>query len=159
MKRRNRSARVPKVKLPKHRSIKTEYNGIIFDSETEANYYRYLEKDKTVLSIELQPVYKIIDNYKVLCKKCNGNGKKLNVVTKNYNKCLYCKGAGLKDKQGAKYTADFLVTYIDGFTEIIDVKGSMKVERDFPLRKKLLETRIGQEVIVVRWKDKEWIRA
>lgn len=139
------------------RSIPTEYKGILFDSKTEANYYKYLEQDKTVLHIDIQPKYQIIEPYKVFCNRCSGVGKILNVGTSRYNKCRVCRGTGKKPKGGAVYTADFKVTYIDGFMEVIDVKGG-PATRDFPLRKKLLETKTGQEVVVVRWKDKEWIR-
>lgn len=145
------------MRFKKHRSIPTEYKGILFDSKTEADYYKYLERDKTVLKIELQPVYQIIEPYKVVCRRCEGFGKSLNVRTSNYNKCRVCKGTGAKTKVGAIYTADFKVTYTDGLEEVVDVKGG-PVERDFTLRKKLLESKSGHEVIVVRWKKKEWVR-
>ena len=145
-----------KAKNPR-RAIPTEYKGILFDSQTEAEYFKHLEKDKTVLAIETQPKYQIIQPYKVVCRRCNGTGKKLNIATSNYNKCRICQGTGKKSKGGAIYTADFKVTYVDGFNEVIDVKGG-PVNRDFPLRKKLLESMTGHEVVVVRWKNKEWIR-
>lgn len=147
----------PKAIKQNRRSIPVEYKGIHFDSQTEANYFRYLEKDKTVLNIVCQPRYQIIEPYVVRCRKCNGAGKKLNIGTSRFNKCVSCKGKGKKSKGGAIYTADFFVTYVDGYTEVIDVKGG-PVERDFPLRKKLLESETGQEVIVVRYKDREWVR-
>ena len=56
-----------------------------------------------------------------------------------------------------KAEVDRRVTYIDGYVEIIDVKG-YKSERDFPLRKKLFELKTGMELIVVRLKNKEWVR-
>ncbi len=55
------------------------------------------------------------------------------------------------------YTADFRVTYFDGFVEIYDVKGG-PVTRDFPLRRKLFELKTGVELIVVRLIGKEWVR-
>jgi len=68
-----------------------------------------------------------------------------------------CKGRGKREKQGAKYTADFRVTYFDGFVEVIDIKGG-PVGRDFPLRQKLFELKTGMELIVIRLKNKEWVR-
>jgi hypothetical protein len=55
------------------------------------------------------------------------------------------------------YTADFRVTYIDGYQEVIDVKGG-PVTRDFPLRRRLFELKTGMELIVIRLKGKEWVR-
>lgn len=117
----------------------------------------YLEADENVLHIELQPVCQIIEPYQVTCKRCRGAGNRRNIKTSNMNKCNLCKGTGTRTKIGAVYTADFKVTYKDGYTEVIDVKGG-PVTRDFPLRKKLLECITGQEVVVVRWKSNEWVR-
>lgn len=139
------------------RAIPTEYKGILFDSQTEAEYYQHLERDKSIERIELQPKYKIIEPYKVLCRRCEGSGKVLNGRTLNQNKCRVCNGEGLKTKAGAVYTADFKVTYKDGYSEVIDVKGG-PVGRDFGLRTKLLESKTGNEVVVVRLIKKEWVR-
>jgi hypothetical protein len=147
-----------KKRVAKGRSIQTEYKGILFDSQTEANYYKHLEKDDSIRHIELQPEYQIIKPYKVVCSRCKGLGTILNVRTSNYNKCRLCAGEGARMKAGAKYTADFKVLFQDGSYEIVDVKGG-PVERDFPLRKKLLESKSGQEVVVIRFKNKEWVRS
>ncbi len=146
-----------RVRFGKKRSIQTTYNGILFDSKTEADYYKHLEKDKTIRHIELQPQYQIIKPYNVVCSRCKGFGKSLNVRTSNYNQCRLCAGKGVKTKAGAIYTADFKVLYNDGTYEVIDVKGG-PAERDFTLRKKLLESKSGQEVVVVRFKNKQWVR-
>lgn len=132
---------------------KIEYKGKAFDSETEFRYFRDLEISPEVKEIELQPVYKIIPSYEVECKKCGGSGRALNKKTMNLNKCGRCK-FGKVTKAGAIYTADFRVTYHDGFVEVIDVKGG-PVERDFGLRKKLFEMKMGVELIVVRWDKKK----
>ncbi|WP_231373254.1 DUF1064 domain-containing protein [Bacillus sp. 37MA] len=71
--------------------------------------------------------------------------------------CTLCSGKGEKTKAGAKYTADFKVYYKDGRTEIVDVKGG-PTSRDFPLRRKLLEKAIGQEVTVMEYSRGEWRR-
>ncbi|MFC5587524.1 DUF1064 domain-containing protein [Sporosarcina soli] len=79
------------------------------------------------------------------------------VLKRNPINCTLCKGRGKREKNGAVYTADFKVTYFDGYVEIYDVK-SGPVKRDFPLRRKLFELKTGMELIVVRLKGKEWVR-
>lgn len=146
-------------RIAKTRSNKTEINGVIFDSETESKYYLYLLKDKSIKSIELQPQYTIIEPYQVRCKRCLGRGKVTNAKTLRGNNCTLCKGKRKRPKGGAVYTADFRVTYIDGYEEVIDVKGG-PVTADFSLRKRMWESIYGKELIVVRWntKKKDWIR-
>lgn len=143
-------ARAKQPKAAKVRkSNKIDYKGTTFDSETEFRYYRHLEFLPGVKEIEIQPFFVLVDPYEVECKKCAGRGIFHNPKTNRENKCARCKGGKLT-KAGAGYTADFRVTYIDGFVEVIDVKGG-PVERDFGLRKSLFESRNGIELIVVRW--------
>ena len=68
----------------------------------------------------------------------------------------YVAARGKREKNGAVYTADFRVTYIDGYQEVIDVKGWL-VARGFPLRRRLFELKTGMELIVVRLIGKEWV--
>ncbi|MEK3935952.1 DUF1064 domain-containing protein [Sporosarcina sp. FSL W7-1349] len=138
-------------------SKKIEVDGIEFDSKTEAAYYKFLKKDPAVKDIEIQPKFQIIPSYTVVCKRCGGSGKRTSPKTGNLINCSLCHGKQEREKAGAIYTADFKVTYIDGYEEIIDVKGG-PVTRDFPLRRKLLEKAIRQELVVVRLKGKEWVR-
>lgn len=138
-------------------SKKVVADGIEFDSLTEAAFYNHLKKDQTVELIEVQPEFQIIKPYSVACKRCAGTGKRPSPRTGNPINCRLCEGKGKRSKSGAKYTADFKVTYIDGFVEIYDVKGG-PVTRDFPLRRKLFELKTGLELIVVRLKNKEWVR-
>lgn len=70
--------------------------------------------------------------------------------------CHFCM-KGKREKSGAKYTAEFRVTYFNGFVEVIDSKGG-PVGRDFTLRQKLFELKAGMEVIVMRLKNKERVR-
>ena len=114
-----------------------------------------LKSDKLVKDIELQPEYTILAPYKVTCGRCDGRGRIYNQKTGNMNKCTLCKGYGTREKQGAKYTADFKVTYIDGHEEIIDVKGGV-VSSDFPLRRKLFEIQTGKELVIARKTGKGW---
>lgn len=131
--RRSKSVRAPKQ--PKaarqYHSKKIVADGIEFDSLTEAAYYDYLKRDQTVELIEVQPEYQIIKPYSVACKRCAGGGKLVSPKTGNPINCTLCHGKGKRDKPGAKYTADFKVTYFDGYVEIYDVKGG-PVTRDFP---------------------------
>jgi len=155
------SKRAKMPKQPKqarqYHSKKVVYKGLEFDSQTEFLYYKNLKKDPTVKDIELQPVFQIIDSYEVTCKRCSGTGKRPSPKTGKPINCALCHGKCKRVKSGAIYTADFKVTYIDGFVEIIDVKG-YKAERDFSLRKKLFEIKTGMELIVVRLIEKEWVR-
>lgn len=134
-----------------------EVDGITFDSLTEAAYYDYLKRDPAVEEIEPHPQFAIIDKYTVVCKRCTGSGKRESERTGKPINCKLCSGKGKREKTGAGYTADFKVTYTNGWIEYIDVKGG-PVTRDFPLRRKLFEKAIGQELIVVRLKHKEWVR-
>lgn len=150
---RRRSTKQPR----QFHSKKVLVDGIEFDSQTEAAYYKQLKRDPAVKDVKVQPVYQIIPTYTVVCKRCGGSGKRTSPKTGNLINCSLCHGRRKREKAGAIYTADFKVTYIDGFEEIIDVKGG-PVTRDFPLRRKLLEKAIGQELVVVRLKGKEWVR-
>ena len=139
-------------------SKKAKFKGITFDSGTEARYYKHLLGDPLVKDIELQPVYQIIEPFEVECKRCRGTGKLLNEKTGRHNQCTLCKGAGKRMKQGAIYTADFKVTYIDNYQEVIDVKGY--ADAKFPIRKKLFESTTGIELVVVEFdaKNRQWVR-
>lgn len=129
--------------------------GIEFDSRAEMEFYLLLKNDKMVKDIELQPEYTIISPYKVECGRCDGKGQIYNKRTGNFNKCTLCRGAGRRTKQGAKYTADFKVTYIDGHEKIVDVKGG-PASRDFTLRRKLFEIQSGKELVIAKKTGKGW---
>ncbi|WP_038220766.1 DUF1064 domain-containing protein [Virgibacillus alimentarius] len=141
-------------KRNKYNARKIMFQGIEFDSKSEYEYYLILKNDKLVKDIELQPEYTIIAPYKVECGRCDGKGQVFNKRTGNFNKCTLCRGAGKRTKQGAKYTADFKVTYIDGHEEIVDVKGH--ASRDFTLRRKLFEIQSGKELVIAKKTGKGW---
>lgn len=145
----------------KRRSKIVIYKGITFDSKTECLYYQHLETDSTVLDVKIQPKYQIIDPYETTCKKCRGQKKTLNPTTKNLNNCSRCKGVGKVQKPGAVYTADFLVEYIDGYTEVVDVKGYTGNQKAFFIRKKLFESINGVELIIVKLNKTQtgWVRS
>lgn len=150
---RPRTKRQPRQYISKQ----AEYEGHQFDSLTELAYYKHLQKDSAVRDIELQPFFQLVERYEVECKRCAGSGKLPNKRTGNPVNCSLCKGMGQREKPGIGYTADFKVTYIDGFEEVIDVKG-YEASRDFPLRRKLFEIQYGKELVVVERKGKEWVR-
>lgn len=140
-----------------YNSKKIMYKDIEFDSQTEFLYFKHLKSNPAVKEIEMQPVFQIIEKYEVTCKRCGGSGKRTSPRTGNLINCTLCHGKRKREKAGANYTADFKVTYVDGFVEVIDIKGG-PVTRDFPLRQKLFELKTGMELIVIRLKDKEWVR-
>ena len=147
--------------MARQNSIKIEYDDIQFDSLTEHNYYVYLKQQKDKLGIQEiipHPKYEIIPAYIVQCINHCDFGKVPSPKTGKPVNCKHCKGEGFKQKAPSYYTADFKILYIDGRTEIIDVKGGF-IQKDFPLRKKIFESRYGQHVFVVKWdRVKGWVK-
>ncbi len=138
---------------------KTTVNGIEFHSQTEAEYYKHLRSRDDVKHIVLQPEYELLGAFKALCANCGGSGKELSKKTGNSIQCKKCSGEGSKKRRAMMYTADFEVTYKDGKKEVIDVKGKVGLDKQFPLRKKIWEWKHGQElVVVVKDKKKGWAR-
>jgi hypothetical protein len=85
-------------KRSKMRNVKTEVDGIKFDSKLEADYYcqlKILKRTGEVIDFIRQPKYLLTDTLKK-------NGETFRKM---------------------QYIADFLVTYSDGRKEIIDCKG------------------------------------
>lgn len=98
-------------KRSKYNAKKTVVDGITFDSKKEADYYcelKMLKMAGKVKEYELQVPFELLPSFKY-------------------------KG---KTIRGVKYTADFVVKYTDGHTEVVDVKG-MRTEA-YKLKKKLL---------------------
>ena len=95
----------------KYKNVKTEVNGILFDSKKEAEYYKnllLLKQAGEVVDIKLQPEFELQEGY-------IKDGAKIRPI---------------------KYIADFLVVYKDGHIEIIDTKGYRK-DKVYLLKKKL----------------------
>ena len=95
----------------KYNAVKTEIDGIIFDSKKEAEYYKnllLLKQAGEVVDIKLQPEFELQEGY-------IKDGAKIRPI---------------------KYIADFLVVYKDGHIEIIDTKGYRK-DKVYLLKKKL----------------------
>ena len=111
---------------------KTTIDGITFDSKTESEYYVYIKNNKDKLNIkefQIQPEFLLLNKY-ILTP--NGeridflNDKQFKAEQKKYPKCTV---------QGMKYIADFLITYKDGTTKVIDIKGLKTA--DFKIKEKI----------------------
>jgi len=141
----------------KWRAKKTVWNGRVYDSKAEADYHKLLSIDPAVQSVQVQPEFEVIPAYIVTCYRCEGTGRSISPKTGRAIQCSLCSGKGSKTKAGAKYTADFLVTYKNGWTEVVDIKGG-PASRDFSLRRKLLEQQLGKEVVVMECNNGAWKR-
>lgn len=98
-------------KANKYNARKTVMCGRTFDSKREAEVYLELLSRKQageIVRIGLQPSYTLLEGFR------DNQGNKQRAIT---------------------YTADFFVTYADGHSEVIEVKGVRT--RDYQLRKKL----------------------
>ena len=105
----------------KYGNKKTIVNGITFDSKKEAEYYVKLLAIMAAGLIEkitIQPRYILQDSFEK-------RGKKFRKM---------------------EYVADFEVQYVDGYTEVIDVKG-MKTDV-YKLKKKMFEYKYPNMTIV-----------
>ncbi|WP_313991543.1 DUF1064 domain-containing protein [uncultured Selenomonas sp.] len=101
----------PRKKPNKYHARKTMVYGRTFDSKREAEIYLELLAMKSagkIVRIVLQPSYTLLKEFK------DNTGKKQKPII---------------------YTPDFLITYTDRHSEVIEVKGVQT--RDYILRKKL----------------------
>ena len=109
---------------------KTEVDGIIFDSQTEAEYYQYLKEEmnmKRVRKFEMQKEFILQEKFLIV------DGEKITESNKDFKK-LQKANPGCTI-QAIKYIADFVVNYSDGSVKVIDVKGQKTV--DFKLKEKM----------------------
>lgn len=120
--------------MSKYGNQKQVVDGITFDSKREVDYYltlKLLQKAGEVTTIETHPKFVLqLGFWK--CTRCK--------VTWNENLkrgvCPNCRSK-MPKTSAITYSADFLVTYKDGRTEIVDVKG-METEA-FKIKRKLFE--------------------
>lgn len=91
-------------------AIKTDYNGIKYDSRKEAAYAQTLD----------------------LCKKAVGKSDRVVEIERQLPYLLEVNGVKI-----CKYILDFKVKYADGRTEYIDVKGVLTPV--YKLKKKLVK--------------------
>lgn len=114
--------------MSKYGNKKVTVHGINFDSKMEAEYYLYLlelQARGEVKDIELQPKYLLQPAFKK-------NGKSIRKI---------------------EYIPDFKVTYIDGSTDVIDVKG-METS-DFKLKKKMFQYKYPEDLKLMTH-SKKW---
>ena len=119
-----RLLRTQRKKPNKYNARKTTVCGRTFDSKREAEIYLDLLSRKQhgeIVRIRLQPSYTLLEGFK------DNTGKKQRPIT---------------------YTADFFVTFADGHSEVIEVKGVRT--RDYLLRKKLFLYKMRDENIIFR---------
>ena len=109
---------------------KTEVDGIIFDSKTEAEYYQYLKelkKNKKIKNFTMQDEYVLQEKFLIV------DGQRINGSDKNFTKLQKanpgCTIAAIK------YIADFTVYHNDGSIQVVDVKGQKTA--DFKLKEKM----------------------
>lgn len=121
--------------MSKYGNQKQVVDGITFDSKREVDYYltlKLLQKAGEVTTIETHPKFVLQPGF-WKCTKCNviwGEDER------KRGKCTFC-GSKMPKTSAITYSADFLVTYKDGRTEIVDVKG-METEA-FKIKRKLFE--------------------
>ena len=111
-------------KANKYNARKTTVCGHTFDSRREAEIYLDLLSRKQtgeIVRIGFQPSYTLLAGFK------DNTGKNQKPIT---------------------YTADFFVTYADGHSEVIEVKGVRT--RDYLLRKKLFLYAMRKKDIIFR---------
>ena len=109
-----------KKKKSKYKAVKTEINGIEFDSKKEARRYKelkILEKADEIKSLELQPRFLLQEKFKY-------NGKTIRKI---------------------EYVADFRYIDKEGKTIVEDVKG-MKTEV-YKIKKKIFLKKYGENLI------------
>ena len=119
-----RILRTQRKKPNKYNARKTVMCGHMFDSKREAEVYLELLAQKQageIVRIAFQPQYTLLSAFK------DNEGKKQRAIT---------------------YTADFFVTFADGHSEVIEVKGVRT--RDYLLRKKLFLHMMRETDIVFR---------
>ena len=119
-----RLVRTQRSKSNKYNARKTTVCGRTFDSRREAEVYLELLAQKQageIVRIGFQPSYTLLAGFK------DNTGKKQKPIT---------------------YTADFFVTFADGHSEVIEVKG-VKM-RDYQLRKKLFLHMMRETDIIFR---------
>lgn len=131
---------------------KTEVDGIVFDSQTEAEYYEYLKEEfrmKRVRKFEMQQEFILQEKFLIV------NGERIEESHKNFKK-LQKANPGCTT-QAIKYIADFVVHYSDGTVKVIDVKGQKTV--DFKIKEKMFNYRYPEYnklYCVVKY-NKQWM--
>ncbi len=116
---------------------KTEVDGIIFDSQTEAEYYLYLKDQlnmKKIKKFEMQQEFVLQEKFLIV------DGERIEESNKDFKKMQRLNpGCTI---QAIKYIADFIVHHKDGSIQVVDVKGQKTV--DFKLKEKMFNYKFPQ---------------
>jgi len=146
-------AKTPRKKMGKIKHIKTEIDGIMFDSIMESNYYLKCKKDLEVgliSKLELQPAYILQEKFMKI------DGQIIYGTDPDFDKIK--RKSKAKTIQAIKYIADFKITYPDGRVRIVDTKG--KATADFEIKRKMFEAKYPMYCLdVIIW-DKynvDWV--
>lgn len=116
---------------------KTEVDGIIFDSQTEAEYYEYLKDElklKHIKKFEMQQEFILQEKFLIV------NGERIDESNKDFKK-LQKANPGCTT-QAIKYISDFVVYHNDGTVQVIDIKGQKTA--DFKIKEKMFNYRYPQ---------------
>ena len=131
---------------------KTEVDGIVFDSQTEAEYYEYLKGQfnmRKIRKFEMQKEFILQNKFLIV------NGERIEESHKDFKK-LQKANPGCTT-QAIKYIADFVVYHSDGRVQVIDVKGQKTA--DFKLKEKMFNymyPEYNKLFCVVKYKG-EWL--
>lgn len=132
---------------------KTEVDGIVFDSQTEAEYYQYLKelkKNKQIKDFTMQDEYTLQEKFLIVDgKRINGSDKDFKKLQKANPGCTIA---------AIKYKADFTVYHNDGTIQVIDVKGQKTA--DFKLKEKMFNYMYPQynKLFCVVKYNGEWLK-
>lgn len=138
-------------KMGKIKHIKTEIDGIVFDSKMESEYYIYLKDLKAkgiVTDFKLQPEFLLQDKFIVIeGQVIEGSHPDFLKLKRKYK---------VPTTQAIKYKSDFEVYYSDGHIEIVDTKGIETA--DFKIKKKMFQYKYPYLDLHIITKTKEgWI--
>lgn len=125
--------------MSKYLNRKTEVDGILFDSQKEANYYCYLkqrEREGEISNLRLQVPFEIIPAV------YGTRTKHLKTKDKEEQYCI---------QRATHYVADFVyIVTANGSQEVVDVKSFItKKNPEYRLKKKLMLAVHGIQVIEV----------
>ncbi|MGH0600425.1 DUF1064 domain-containing protein [Bacillus mycoides] len=95
---RKRKATAKKKNAPRIKQKKVTYDGINFDSQSEMNYYKYLQSRDDVGRIGCHPSFTLIPSFEIKSS-----------ITKS----------GKSKKSAMRFTPDFKVTYIEARKMVI----------------------------------------
>lgn len=138
--------------MGKIKHIKTEVDGITFDSKMESEYYEKLKDDLEkglIKDFELQPEFLLQEKYIIV------DGQVIEGCHPDFNKLKRKHKA--KTISAIKYRGDFLITQLDDTKKVVDTKGLSTA--DFEIKKKLFMFRypnLKLEVLIFNSKTKTW---